>query len=395
MNRKEPWVFLVIAGIVAAVVALFAIFKGSNMSAKLKALEPGPFMFIAGLFVGFLSAALIGGVLFFFAVPSNNNPLAEREDPNPVPLMDRPVTEMEFLKARYRIKGFVGGGKLNLLEDQKIKRILLSKYNIAVTPYKMGSMEMVKADRKKQDFIWPGYEVLQSGFLRSETIFNSPVVIYAGWDTVGNLMRQGIVEKRENAYYIVQFDKLVAGNDVIETTDPTRSASGNMFTGLLANTFSRSTGGDGVASINEVEALMPGLQLFYKRLGTMERSSSDLFSRFASSNRSDVMVVGYENQLIEFIQANPENRTLIKDSICVLYPEPTVLSSHPIISFTENGNLLIEAMFDKDIQAIVWSEHGFRPGSTSMGFDAGVTAARVKITPMPSTEVMDRIMESL
>jgi hypothetical protein len=50
-----------------------------------------------------------------------------------------------------------------------------------------------------------------------------------------------------------------------------------------------------------------------------------------------------------------------------LVPEPTVWSSHPYISLTDNGQLLLEALQDEKIQQIAWQKYGFRSGI--MGVD--------------------------
>src|SRR5438445_107075 len=65
------------------------------------------------------------------------------------------------------------------------------------------------------------------------------------------------------------------GRISIHTTDPTLSNSGNLFAGLLANTFN---GGE-VVDDASVERVLPQLKLFFTRLGFMEQSSSDLFQQ--------------------------------------------------------------------------------------------------------------------
>jgi hypothetical protein len=186
------------------------------------------------------------------------------------------------------------------------------------------------------------------------------------------------------------------GDVTVRSTDPTKSNSGNMFAGLVANMLNEGQ----VVSQDTVRDVLPDLRTFFERLGMMEHSSGDIFRKFVSTGINNSMVVGYENQCVEFILANPRSRTLIKDSICILYPEPTVWSSHPIISLNENGNILIEAMMDEEIQRIAWSEHGFRSGLPGVNVDVSSVSVNVperitSVMPLPNADAMDRIIREL
>jgi hypothetical protein len=316
---------------------------------------------------------------------------------------------------------YVGGEKMQLLQNEKIVRILAEKYHIAVNPVKAGSIDMVSdMDLTGKDFVWPSNDFTVELFKakghksrKDQIVFNSPIVIYTGWNIADALIKQGIVEKRPDGYYIVKFQdllKMIAeqkswkdlglnffGKISVRCTDPTRSNSGNMFAGLVANTFNN---GD-VVDDSTVESVLPQTKKFFARLGLMERSSDDIFRKFVATGTSNSMVVGYESQIVEFIATNPEKRDLIQNQVCVLYPEPTVWSSHPVISLTEGGDRVIEAMQDKDIQKLAWSEHGFRSGLE--GANADKTAVRLdciaekitSVTNLPSARTFMRILEAL
>ena len=88
----------------------------------------------------------------------------------------------------------------------------------------------------------------------------------------------------------------------------------------------------------------------------------------------------------------------IKDDVVILYPEPTVWSSHVYIALTENGKVGLNALMDKDIQALAWKEHGFRTivSGTENPEDfqvKGMANQVTKIMQMPSIEVMQELME--
>ena len=99
--------------------------------------------------------------------------------------------------------------------------------------------------------------------------------------------------------------------------------------------------------------------------------------------------------------ANPKSRELIQNSVCVLYPEPTVWSSHPVISLTAQGDRLIEAMLDEQIQKLAWSEHGFRSGLVGVTIDP--SAVNLPFMPetidnvigLPSPRTFQRILDAL
>ena len=112
------------------------------------------------------------------------------------------------------------------------------------------------------------------------------------------------------------------GQVAVNTTDPVRSNSGNMFAGLLANVLC-----GGVADEDSVEAVLPRLRDLFEKLGYMESSPPTCST---SSSRpawgAKPMMAGYENQLLEFAVENPEDWAQLKDDIVLLStPTPTVL----------------------------------------------------------------------
>jgi hypothetical protein len=323
--------------------------------------------------------------------------------------------------ASQTIAGYVGGEKIHFLQNEKVTRILAERHGIAVDSTKAGSVEMVSGlDSTGKDFLWPSNDIavefyrLNGGQIKQQQIvFNSPIVIYTGWNIANALIQKGIVEKRNEGFYIVRFRELLDviieqttwkdlglnfyGKASVRCTDPTRSNSGNMFAGLVANMLN-----DGeVVDEQSIENVLPQLRAFFARLGMMEHSSGDIFRKFISTGINNSMVVGYENQVVEFILANPQSRTLIQDSVCVLYPEPTVWSSHPVISLNENGNLLIDAMMDEEIQRIAWSDHGFRSGLVGVTIDPRAVNLNFmpetidSVMPLPTPQAMQQIVDEL
>jgi Bacterial extracellular solute-binding protein len=322
------------------------------------------------------------------------------------------------------VKGYLGGEKANFVADPEVQKVLKDKYGITVNGTKAGSIEMVRDIPLGQDvdFVWPAdqvalaiYKERQGTLVKADNVFNSPIVLYSWAPVVDALVQAGIARQGEGGSYTVDLPKLVElvvegrqwsdlgltqlhGGVTIHTTDPAVSNSGYLFAGLLANVLN---GGD-VVNSTTVEPLLPTLQSFYGRLGFMEQSSGDIFQQFlATGIGAKPIIAGYESQLAEFSLQNESYRQQIKDQVRVLYPQPTVWSSHPLIARTANGAKLLDALKDPQILKLAWERHGFRSGLAGVSNDpsvlqiAGIPAQITSVIDMPSPAAMDRILQAL
>lgn len=325
-------------------------------------------------------------------------------------------------KAEVTLKGYVGGEKLGFLADETVTAELLDKYGITLDAIKAGSIEMVEGPTEGLDFLWPSsqvalelYKMQHEGSVQAEVIFNSPIVIYS-WDIVTDaLVYQGIVEKQGDTYYIVDMQKLIGyvtqgttwsdiglpelyGPVTVASTDPTKSNSGNMWSGLLANLLN----GGQVVDETTLPAVLPEVVEYFGKLGYMESSSADVFESYLKIGvGAKPLVVGYESQAIEFSLQNPQLWPQVKDRIRVLYPLPTVWSSHPLIALEPRSQDLIEALLDPEIQALAWERHGFRSGLAGAqndpeGLDVpGIPTEILQVISMPNPRVMQSIIDAL
>lgn len=317
------------------------------------------------------------------------------------------------------ISGFVGGEKIGLLEDEEVQEILHERYHLSMDYAKAGSIDMVTEDAGDRNFLFPSnqtaleiYEDQNGASEKSEVIFNTPIVLYTRNAVAEALVSQGIAS-RNDGVYSVDMAKLAAvieegktwvdiglsqlyGSVAVNTTDPTKSNSGNMFAGLLANTLC-----GGVADESNLSEILPRLETIFQRLGYMESSSSDLFEQFLKTGMgAKPIIAGYENQLLEFAVANPDTWEQVKADIVMLYPTPTVWSSHVYIALDEAGTAGIDALLDEDVQRLAWEKHGFRTGvyDKPTEIDFGVDGLADEITtvaPMPDAATMERIIEAL
>ena len=318
------------------------------------------------------------------------------------------------------IKGYVGGEKIGLLEDEEVQEILRDKYKLSIDYAKAGSIDMITADATGMNFLFPSnqtalelYEKINGDPVKSEIILNTPIVLYTRQAVADAFVSEGLATKDGDVYYVdmtklteaiengtkwsdIGLDQLY-GSITVGTTDPTKSNSGNMFAGLLANTLC-----GGVADETSLYEILPRLESIFQKLGYMESSSSDLFDQFLKTGMgAKPLIAGYENQLLEFAVENPETWEHVSGDIIMMYPTPTVWSSHVFIALDGNGTLGIDALLDEDIQRLAWEKHGFRTGVYDTPADSehfGVSGLADEITqvaPMPDADTMDRIIRNL
>jgi hypothetical protein len=322
------------------------------------------------------------------------------------------------------VTGRAGSEKINFLQSNKVQQLLAGQ-GLKIAVKKSGSVEMVQEAASDDDFLWPASQINVESYKlngekvgtiqQSADIFNSPIVLYS-WDIVTDaLIKAGIVQHKEGVNYIVDLPKLLTlikdkkqwkeigltqlyGSMIIRTTDPAKSNSGNMFAALAANTINN---GD-VVTVDTVGGVLPQVKDLYARLGYMEASSSDLFDKFLQQGVGAYpMIVGYENQLVEYSLQHKEYLPLLKSKVRILYPAPTVWASHPFIALNDKGKKLLAALKTPEIQKLAWEEHGFRSGLMGVENDlsvlevVGLPKSIDAVMPMPSAAVMDKITKQL
>lgn len=318
------------------------------------------------------------------------------------------------------IQGSVGGEKIGLLEDEEVQQILRERYRLSVEYTREGSMEMVSQDTSGQNFLFPSnqtaLELYEQNFgspKASEIVFNTPLVLYTHTPVAEALKSQGIAGESDGVTTVdmeiltewIASGKTWAdiglpelyGSISVATTDPVKSNSGNMFAGLLANTLA-----GGVASEEDLPEVLSQLQVIFQRLGYMESSSSDLFDQFLKTGMgAKPLIAGYESQLLEFAVQEPETWAQVQEDIVLLYPTPTVWSSHVYIALDDAGVQGAQAFLDEEIQRLAWERHGFRTGWYDAPTDVaqfgvpGVAEEITQVVAMPSAGVMEQIMQGL
>lgn len=323
------------------------------------------------------------------------------------------------------LNGYAGGEKMAFIQNPKTVQAL-KRRGLVMNADREGSVDQVRDPTllgRKPQYLWPSSAPLvelakkNAKVLKDQVIFNSPIVIYSWAPIADGLVKAGLATK-EAAHYKVDSKALVQavlagkpwselgqpdlyGHVRLIATDPNKSNSGFMFAGLTANLLA----GD-VADETTLPKVLPQVVDLFRIMGFKSNSSGQVFDDFiAGGPGADPLVVGYENQLVEWIMADPDRwQRVVKSPVAqpvTLYPQPTVYSAHPLIALAPESLPLIDAMMSSELQTIGWQDHGFRGplgaiGATTNPLVTGRMPAEVSnVAPMPDVNVMLAILDAL
>lgn len=289
----------------------------------------------------------------------------------------------------------VGGSeKSELMADANVKKILRDKFQLTVNFAPLGSYDQVQLSTddlksRKLDCLWPSSASAQSVFesqhqgtfkeYRAENVLQSPEVLYAGPRGTDALLKKGIVQQRDNRYYVVNMKSLLLdyvikkqtwegigatdlrGPITVSSTDPAKSNSGFVLAqlelGILATDDAFSA-----PSLDQARKALPTMRALYDAQGLQARSSDSGFQQWLTQGGEfkAPLYAGYENQLIQQVVSAGANSGSLLKNVRVLYPDPTIYSDHPILALNAGATRFIDAMKDPEIQTIAWKTYGFR-----------------------------------
>jgi hypothetical protein len=352
------------------------------------------------------SAAATGGYVFLRGHPEIAGPLGEPK----------------------RLFGFAGGEKEGFLTNARVRNLLERRFGLILDARRAGSVEMVRErallDQKPQ-FLWPSSSVLvevarSSGvkISRDQVIFNSPIVLYS-WDRIADgLVKAGLAEPAGGPRYFIDLTKLLKaiiagdswaaigvtdlfGRARVVSTDPNRSNSGFVFAGLAASLLS----GDLVV-LDTLDRINGDVATVFKRMGFKPPSSGKLFDDYiAGGAGAQPLIVGYENQLIEWVLQDAERWKRVEANApakpVMLYPRPTVFSAHPLISINREADELIDALTNDAALELAWEDHGFRGPLGTIGkarnplLQSRLIDRIDAVLPMPDAPVMMALLDRL
>ena len=172
-----------------------------------------------------------------------------------------------------------------------------------------------------------------------------------------------------------------------------------MFAGLTANLLS----GD-VVTLDTLGRVDGDVGTIFKRMGFKPSSSGKLFDDYVAGGAgAQPLVVGYENQLVEWVMQDPERWKRLEASApakpVMLYPRPTVLSAHPLISLVREADELVDALTNEATLELAWEDHGFRGPLGTIGKTQSVLLhtrmldAINAVLPMPEAAAMMALID--
>ncbi|MCH3974535.1 MAG: hypothetical protein LKF49_08740 [Bifidobacterium tibiigranuli] len=318
------------------------------------------------------------------------------------------------------VDGYLGGEKIGLFDDPQFNA-LAAKDGLKVDYRKAGSLDMMTADRKGLDYLFPSSRAaVDYGKAKgvdtstSDIVFNSPIVMYTHKAVADALVGSGIMS-RANDVYTMDMSKAVAamsanktwgdvgwpsgyGQFRIDSTDPIKSNSGNEYAALVAATLN----GGQPATVASIQRDAPALTSIFGKSGWMETSSEDSFNQFLTLGvGSKPIMVGYESQILDLAANNPDAWKQVKDDIVIAYPTPTVWSTHVLIPTNAKGQKLLALLKKPETQKLAWERHGFRSANFTGASSItrfGVPGTLDQITAvaeLPRNDAMQSLIEVL
>lgn len=356
---------------------------------------------LVGLVAVVLAVGIVGGVLAW-----------RQAQPEP----QAPVEPV----APTTVNGYLGGEKISLFDDEEFKS-LAADAGLSVSYKKAGSLAMMDADLTDMDYLFPSSRAAveygaSKGVASSDQdiVFNSPIVVYTYRDVADSLTTSGIMSKQGDVYYLdaaaaveaMAQDKTWAdlgwadgyGQFRIDSTDPTKSNSGNEWAALVATMLN----GGQPATVDSINRDKDTILRIFSKSGWMETSSEDSFGQFLTLGEgSKPMMVGYESQILDLAANQPNIYTQAKDDVVIAYLTPTVWSTHVIMPLDDNGVRLRDFLKSDAVQKLAWEKHGFRNASYAAASSTeqfGVPGVVDKVgaaVELPSTDAMNRLIDLL
>lgn len=253
------------------------------------------------------------------------------------------------------ITGYLGGEKIGLFDDAKFKA-LAAKQGIAIDYRKAGSPAMMDTDRKGMGYLFPSSRAaVEYGNAKGvkappkrHRLQLTDCAIHA--QGRGGRARErrtcdqgrfwrvphgyGQSRGRDGRQHNMADVGYTAGYGQfrIDSTDPVKSNSGNEYAALLATVLN----GGQPAMVDSVARDGKTIASIFAKSGWMETSSEDSFNQFLTLGvGSKPMMVGYESQLLDLAVNQPDAFKQIKDDVVIVYPTPTVWSTHTLMALDE------------------------------------------------------------
>ena len=334
-----------------------------------------------------------------------------------------------FGKPKTEVTAVVGSEKEAFFKDQRVVEAFANKgFTVKVTT--AGSLAMAQNEATtNNDFAFPSSEssgqAVQKAFKdkarNTYTPFFSPIAIATFEPVVQVLAKNGVAHENQGIWEIdmAKYLKLVKDkkrwsdlkgnkaykpqrNVLITSTDIRKSNSAVMYMTLASYVMNNNSV---VTDKGAAEAQVDDLAKLFLNQGYAQGSSAAPFERYLSRGMGEApMVIAYEGQ---FLGEETAQNSRIRDNMVLAYPNPTVFSTHTGVTFTENGDKVMELLSNDEELAKLLAEHGFRSnGPHSATFDNWVQEKNlsdryrpagdfVELAQVPSSEITTFLVDNI
>nr|WP_249187757.1 hypothetical protein [Nocardiopsis sp. MG754419] len=318
------------------------------------------------------------------------------------------------------VEGVVGSEKVALFEDERVRaRFAELGYDVRVRP--RGSRSMAEG-ADASDFVSPGSTAASEhvrdlhGVTTEYRPFSTPMVMLTHAPLAEALREAEVARVAEDGSWSFDLaaylelteertrwrdlpgDSVGTGNRnevLARTTDPRTSNSAAMHVAVLSYLLN----GEEVVSPGAVdEELTDTLARLFLAQGQPPESSQQPFEQFRDLGPGHTPLLwAYESQYVHAAVLGP---ALPEDAV-LMYPEPTVYSTHTVVPFTTAGDEVGRSLTeDPELRELV-SEHGYRTDDTAL-FQDLVDAHGLPVRPRiddvvntPAHEALEALLNAI
>jgi hypothetical protein len=291
------------------------------------------------------------------------------------------------------VTGYIGSEKAPFFADPRVVAAL-KRGGFTVTVRTAGSREIATKDLTGIDFAFPAGAPAAEKIRRDHAGTQSFVPFYtpmaiATWAPIVDLLTAaGVVSQTSGGYLALDVEKFMAlaakdtrwrdlpGNTaypvnksvLITSTDVRKSNSAAMYLSILSYI---ANGRNVVETTADATKVLDTISPLFLRQGYVESSSEGPFDDYLVQGMGKApMVMIYEAQYLARAAGVDGSITA---QMRLVYPTPTILSKHTLVSLSANGAALGKFLSDDPEMRSLAAEFGFRTSDTA-GFRAFLAA---------------------
>jgi hypothetical protein len=329
------------------------------------------------------------------------------------------------------VRGVIGSEKAAFFEDPAV-RAAFAEHGMAIEVETAGSRQIATSvDLREFDFAFPGSRPTAEKIQRDRDItvsyapFHSPMAIASFQSVVDALAAEGVTRQEDDGSWtfdMAAFMRLAASdtrwdqlaqdvypvrkNILVRTTDPRNSNSAVMY---LALTSHIANGDTVVRDEAQERAVLPTVTALFLKQGFAAATSGPPFDDYLSQGVGHTpLLFIYEAQFLERVLQR--DGSIVRDdrdpdrNMVLLYPSPTVLSSHTVVPLTDHGDEVGRLLEEDSTLQRLAAEHGFRTRVPARFAEVvaedvqDTVAVRVDVVDVvdpPSYETLERLLTGI